>query len=176
MILNDFNIGQLNIRCYPDPILRQPAQPVQEISSEIVALVDRMTDLMLEANGIGLAAPQLGVPLQVVILSLTGKGEHVETFINPELDGFEGDSEVEEGCLSLPGVRGLVRRPAICRVSAQDLEGSRFVMDMVELGATAVQHETDHLQGKLFIDRLSTISRMACRKVLKQLEQQYSPR
>ena len=94
MILNDFNIGQLNIRCYPDPILRQPAQPVQEISSEIVALVDRMTDLMLEANGIGLAAPQLGVPLQVIILCLTGKGEHVETFINPELDRFEGASEV----------------------------------------------------------------------------------
>ncbi|KPK77848.1 MAG: hypothetical protein AMJ79_01950 [Phycisphaerae bacterium SM23_30] len=161
------------IRYYPDPILRQSAAPIEEIDSEVIALIDRMTDLMLEANGIGLAAIQLGVPLQAVTLSLTGKREDVEVFINPVLDGFEGLSEVEEGCLSLPGVRGVVRRPAICTVTSLDLEGNLFVTDMVELGATAIQHEVDHLQGKLFIDRLSTISRLACRKALKQLEQQY---
>ena len=171
--INDFNFGQLYIHCYPDPILRQPAQPVRQVTQEIVELVEKMTDLMLEANGIGLAAPQLGVLLEVVIISLTGKREDVEVFINPQLDGFEGVSEVEEGCLSLPGIRGLVRRPAICTVNAMDLESNQYVMDMVELGATAIQHETDHLRGKLFIDRLTTVSRLACRKALKQLEQEY---
>ncbi|MCP4710379.1 MAG: peptide deformylase [Planctomycetes bacterium] len=174
MILNDFNMGQLEIICYPDPRLRQWAKSVETINSEIEALVERMSELMIESQGIGLAATQLGVPLQVVIISLTGKRENVEVFINPQLEGLEGSSEMEEGCLSLPGLRGMVPRALSCQVTALDLEGARFCMDMVDLAATVIQHETDHLQGKLFIDRLSTISLMSCRKGLKQLEKEFN--
>ena len=165
----------LHLWYYPAPILRQSAKPVLEVGPDIIGLADRMTELMLESNGIGLAAPQVGILLQVVTISLTGKPQDVEVFINPQLDGLEGAFEMEEGCLSLPGIRANVRRPALCRVSAMDLDGNQFVMDMVDLASVVIQHEIDHLQGKLFIDRLSTLGRMACRKALKQLEQQYQP-
>ena len=174
MIFDDFNIGQLDVISYPDPRLRERARSVETVNSEIEALVERMADLMIESQGIGLAATQLGVSLQVVTISLTGKRENVEVFINPQLEGFDGVSEMEEGCLSLPGLRGMVRRPAVCQVTALDLEGNNFCMDMVDLAATVIQHETDHLQGKLFIDRLSTISLMSCRKGLKQLEKEFN--
>jgi len=176
MILNDFNIGQLGIINYPDPRLRERAKPVERINSEIEALAERMTELMIESQGIGLTATQLGIPLQVVTISLTGKRDDVEVFINPQLGGFEGVTEMDEGCLSLPGIRGMVPRAAVCQVTALDLEGNHFCMDMVDLAATVIQHETDHLQGKLFIDRLSTISLMSCRKGLKQLEQEFNRR
>ena len=173
MDLSQINIKQLIIRQYPDPILRQAAQPVQRMGADIMFLADKMAELMLQADGIGLAATQVGVPLQMFVLCLSGKPEDVNVFINPRLDGFDGQAETEEGCLSLPGVRYKVRRPSVCRVSALDLEGNEFVTEMVNLASTAAQHEYDHLQGTLFIDRLSTISRMACRKTLKQLQQQF---
>ena len=173
MILNDFNIGQLDVISYPDPRLRERARSVETINSEIEALVERMVDLMIESQGIGLAATQLGIPLEVVTISLTGKREDVEVFINPQLEGFDGVSELEEGCLSLPGIRAMVRRSAVCQVRALDLEGNNFCKEMLDLAATVIQHETDHLRGKLFIDRLSTIALMSCRKGLKQLEQDF---
>jgi len=173
MIRDNLQIGQLEIISYPDPRLRERARPVEAVTSEIEALVERMSAMMVESQGVGLAATQLGVPLQVVTISLTGKREDVEVFINPQLGGFDGVSEMEEGCLSLPGIRGMVRRSAFCQVSAMDVEGNDFCMDMVDLGATVIQHETDHLEGKLFIDRLSTISLMSCRRGLKQLEQDF---
>jgi peptide deformylase len=132
-----------------------------------------MIDVMIEEDGVGLAAPQIGLSIQLVVISLSGKRENAEVFVNPELSNFQGSAEIEEGCLSVPGVRASVRRAGICTVDAQDLEGNRFTMDAVDLAAIVLQHETDHLNGVLFIDRLSTISRIACRRGIKQLEADY---
>jgi len=165
--------NHLHLRHYPDPVLRQTAKPIVNIDSRIASLTEWMGDLMIKSSGIGLAAPQIGLPLRLFVFSLTGKPEDVQVVINPELTNFQGTSEIEEGCLSLPGVRAKVRRPAACTVTALNLDGNQFVLDAVDLAATVVQHETDHLDGTLFIDRLNTVSRLACRKPIKQLEREY---
>ena len=172
----DYNLldtSKLRILSYPDPALTEVSRGVTGINREIVNLVDRMSDLMMESSGVGLAAPQVGVPLRIIVFSLTGKSEDVEVLINPALSKFIGMSEMEEGCLSIPGVRTNVRRPEACTVEAMDIDGNEFVMDAVELGARILQHETDHLDGILFIERLNTVSRMACRKALKEMERQF---
>jgi peptide deformylase len=173
MQISKFDLKKLTIREYPDPILRQVAQPVRQVDDSIVELVERMTDLMLDACGIGLAAPQVGISLRILLMCPDGKRENVEVFINPQVSGFEGFAEMEEGCLSLPGIRAKVRRPAACTVAALDSEGTNFIMDAVELPATIIQHENDHLDGRLFIDRIGSVSRLACRRAIKQLERDY---
>ncbi len=165
---------KLSVVCYPNPVLAKPAEPVGAITAEIVDLAGKMIDLMLESAGVGLAATQVGVSLRMFVMSVTGKKEDAQVFINPELSNFDGSFDHEEGCLSVPEVRAKVRRPATCTITATDLQNNRFVMDMAELAAIVVQHETDHLDGKLFIERLNTLSRMACRRSLKQLEADYA--
>lgn len=173
MIYQTLDVSKLKIVHYPDPALTQKARPIDQITSEIVDLGEKMVDLMVKDNGIGLAAPQVGISLRVIVVSLTGKAEDAEILINPELSNFSGTSEMEEGCLSLPGIRAKVRRPASCTVKAMDLEGNEFVTDAVDLAATVFQHETDHLNGTLFVDRLNTVSRMGVRRGLKMLEREY---
>ena len=175
-LINLENLDKLRIVFYPDPILSRVADSVREITPEIRGLVERMTDLMVNSEGIGLAAPQVGVSLRVIVVSVTGKREDAKAFINPELSNFSGSSEMEEGCLSIPGVRAKVRRAASCTMKTLDIDGNELVIDAVNLMATVFQHETDHLNGILFIDRLNTISRMACRRGIKQLEQDYKNR
>ena len=167
------NLNDLRIITYPHPILAQMAQPVERITPEITALAERMTDLMIESSGVGLAAPQVGVSLRLIVVSPTGKRDDAEVLVNPQLSDCQGDFRMEEGCLSIPDVRATVRRYAVCRVSALNLDGNRFITDAVEFAATIYQHETDHLNGILFIDRLNTVSRLACQRTLRQLEQQY---
>ncbi|MBN1436840.1 MAG: peptide deformylase [Sedimentisphaerales bacterium] len=168
------DVAKLHLEHYPAPILRKVAEPVVEIDDTIAALVDLMWDVMFEADGVGLAAPQVGVSLRIFIVSVTGRREDGQVFINPELSNLQGVSETEEGCLSVPGVRSKVRRAGACTVKALDLDGNTFVLEAADLSATAVQHENDHLDGKLFIDRLTTVGRIACRRGLKQLEREYS--
>lgn len=176
MIDNLFDINDLRIHEYPDPILRAPAGHIERIDDRIVALSEKMVDLMVSAAGIGLAGPQLGVPLRIIAISLTGKDQDAQVLINPELGDFHDWVEMEEGCLSVPGIRGKVRRPACCSVQAVDLDGNSFTMDLVDMAARVVQHESDHLDGTLFIDRLSPLSRITSRKAIKQLERRYSQR
>ncbi len=167
------NINKLRIINYPDPRLLVPAKPVEMINDEIRALSDKMIDLMIEASGIGLAAPQVGVGLRLFVNSLTCSRDDALVFINPELSDFEGESVMEEGCLSLPGIHVKVKRPASCVVKAQNLEGKLFEIKAEELESHNVQHETDHLDGRLIIDRIGSLDKMACRKKLKQLEKEY---
>ena len=171
---NSGNDKKLALVCYPDPVLAKPAESIGEITTEIADLAQEMIDLMIKSAGVGLAAPQVGVSIRLFVMSVTGKHEDAQVLINPELSNFDGTSELEEGCLSVPEVRAKVRRSATCTVTATDLHGNRIVMDVMELAATIVQHETDHLDGKLFIDRLNTLSRMACRRALKQLKTDYA--
>ena len=175
MFFNGVDLDRLLVQIYPEPVLRQKADPVdpESINDELSRLAERMIETMVQSQGIGLAAPQVGLPIRLIVISPTGKSDDAEVLINPELSHFQGSSEMEEGCLSLPGVRGKVRRAQACAVTALDLDGNRFVMEAADLTATVLQHETDHLDGVLFIDRLSTISRMKCRRAIRALDQEY---
>ena len=167
------DIDNLKIIHYPNPILAEEAKEIPEVNDQIVRLADKMVDLMVESDGVGLAAPQVGVSLRLIVVSPTGLKEDAEILVNPVLTNLVGNCEGEEGCLSVPGVRAKVRRAESCTVTAQDLEGNSFTVDATELPAIILQHETDHLDGILFIDRLNAISKMACRRGIKQLEKEY---
>jgi peptide deformylase len=155
---------------YGGPGLHAPAAPVEIIDDEILKLVDDMVDTMYAAPGVGLAAPQVGVPLRVCVIDLSvGKqtGELL-TFINPEFVEREGMQLEEEGCLSVPGFTATVARPLRVVVRAQDRTGATRLVEGTGLLARALQHELDHLDGTLFLDRLRGIKRdLIVRKVRK---------
>lgn len=149
-------MAALRIRLYPDDVLRRRTRPVQRITRRLVRLAHDMADTMYEANGVGLAAPQVG---ETVRLMVVDAGEGLTTFINPVLVEREGSEVDVEGCLSIPGVSGYVERPGIVVVEALDLEGRPFRVEADGLYARAIQHEIDHLNGVLFIDRASRLFR-----------------
>jgi len=167
------NTESLKIIHYPDPFLKKRALPIEEITPEIHTLAEKMIELMVQAHGIGLAAPQVGVGLRLFITCLTSTAQDAQVYINPQLSDFQGLSEIQEGCLSLPGVQVNITRPATCLVTAQDLTGKTFSFQAQELEASVIQHENDHLDGRLIIDRITILQRMACRKTIKQLEQDF---
>jgi peptide deformylase len=143
---------------YPHPALRYKSVPITEISLELRDIVRQMFDLMYAAEGIGLAANQVALPYRLFILNLTGKREEPDqehVFINPEIVKRKGTQEAEEGCLSFPKLYGKIRRADEIVVEAFDLDGQGFELTVDDLASRAIQHETDHLDGKLFIDRLS---------------------
>ena len=173
MDYNSLIIKDLEILKYPAPVLRQVAEPVREITPWIGELAARMIELANEVSGVGLACPQVGVGLRMFITCLPETMDQPKVFINPCLSEFEGFSEMEEGCLSLPGIHVKVGRPENCVIEAQDLQGEVFVIQAADLLAKVIQHEYDHLDGKLIIDRLGTVARIAHRKAIKQLEREY---
>ncbi|MBN2211802.1 MAG: peptide deformylase [Sedimentisphaerales bacterium] len=176
MYFENIDLDKLILRCYPDPVLRQPARPLtpDEISKNLIHLSERMIELMVKSAGIGLAAPQIGLPIRLIVVSVTGKIDDAFALINPELSNFQGVSEMEEGCLSVPGVHGKVKRSQVCQAKGLDLDGNELVIEAADLSATVLQHETDHLNATLFIDRLSTLGRFAARKGIKALENDYA--
>jgi peptide deformylase len=162
----------------PDPKLKMKARRVEAFDDELRTLLDDMVETMYAAKGIGLAAPQIGVPLRAIVMDLARDEEDAapRKFLNPEIV-WESDDEVpcEEGCLSVPGQYAEVTRPAQCRVRYQDENGVRHEIDCDGLLAVCIQHEMDHLEGVLFIDHLSTLKRnMILRKVSKARRQQAS--
>lgn len=155
---------------FPDPILQQPAEPVTVFDAELRKLVDDMFTSMYDAQGIGLAAPQIGISkrLTVIDLSFQKKPEDKIVLINPEVIEIKGKQVEEEGCLSLPEIRDRVVRAAEVKVRAQDAEGKPIEVEGSELLARAIQHEIDHLDGILFIFRLSRLKRdLQLRKIRK---------
>ncbi len=139
------------ILCHPDAFLREKASDVRKVTPQIEKLVQNMLDTMYDANGVGLAAPQIGVSKRVVVL---GPGEEVLVLINPRIITATGEPEIgEEGCLSVPDVWGLVRRSPTVVVEGWNLQGKEFSFEAEGLMARAIQHEIDHLDGILFIDR-----------------------
>jgi peptide deformylase len=155
---------------YGDPVLQARAKPVDSFDEELHRLLRDMTETMYAAPGIGLAAPQIGVPLRVFVVDVTvGKntGELYE-LMNPEIDACEGLQMEEEGCLSLPGFNATVVRPTRCVVRGLDRDGRERIIEGKGLLARALQHEMDHLDGALFVDRLRGIRRdLIVRKVQK---------
>ncbi len=148
----------MDIVHYPHPALRWKSRPITEINDDLRAIVRRMFELMYEHKGIGLAANQVGLPLRLFVINLTGESTEKEeelVFINPEIVRRKGTFVGEEGCLSLPKLYGDVRRAEKIVVEAFDLEGQGFEVSVDELASRAIQHESDHLDGILFPDRMS---------------------
>ena len=155
---------------YPHPALTWKAKPITEINARLRTTVEQMFELMYNSKGIGLAANQVALPFQVFVVNPTGDPEEEDqefVFINPEITSRKGSVEGEEGCLSLPDVYGEVRRAEQIVVEAYDLSGQGFELNLTELPARVVQHEADHLQGVMFLDRMTEAAR---RELQPQLE------
>ncbi len=162
----------LQIIHYPHPTLRHRSRPVRKVDRELRATVAAMFDLMYEAKGIGLAANQVDLPLQLFVINLAGERDQGEemVFLNPVLSAPRGSSEREEGCLSIPGLYADVTRPETVQVTAWDLTGKVFDQRVDGMLARAIQHENDHIEGKLFIDRLSLTVRRQFEADLRDME------
>lgn len=158
---------------YPDPRLREHAAEVREFDSYLEELRGRMAELMREEKGVGLAATQLGLPFRVVLLSMTGEAEDVELFVNPAILEREGRIMDQEGCLSVPGIFAKVRRAERVRVRTMTANGDVVEMEAEGLLARAWQHEIDHLEGGLFIDRVGPTSKILLKPRLRELEEEY---
>jgi peptide deformylase len=170
------DVDKLYIIHYPDPRLRAVAEDVTSFDGELQALVARMVELLAREKGLGLAAPQLGINKRLAIISPTGQPDDIRVLVNPVLHDLHGSLETEEGCLSLPGINVQVRRAQRCRVTAQDLAGRKIEQTLEDLPARICQHETDHLNGVLIIDRMGPSDRVATRRTLKALEDSYKTR
>ncbi len=143
----------LPMRMVPDPILREKAKRVSSIGGSLQRLIDDMIETMHDSQGVGLAANQVGVLQRVVVIQLP-EDEEARVFVNPEITRREGEREVEEGCLSIPGYRGTVRRSVRVRAKGLDRNGKQVRVTAEDLLAQALEHEIDHLDGTLYIDRL----------------------
>ena len=164
----------LPIRLYPDEVLRRECRAVGSFDGELEALARDMVETMHTAPGVGLAAPQVGVDLQVAVVDVT-VGEEAEALIvlvNPEIVGADGSEVDVEGCLSIPDFTEKVSRPASIRVHADDLEGNPFELEAEGFVARAICHEIDHLHGILFVDRLRGLRRDRARRHLRRLERE----
>lgn len=163
--------ASLSILRYPHPALLRTARPVEEITEETRAVAARMLELMREARGVGLAAPQVGLAWRMFVANSGGEDERDRVYINPVLRDPQGGLEVhEEGCLSLPDVLGDVWRPPTITIEATDLDGQPFTLTNSELLARVWQHEYDHLDGRLIIHRFGQMAKLANRRVIKELE------
>lgn len=158
----------LEILHFPDPRLRTRAHPVQAVDESVRRLVDDMLETMYSAPGIGLAAIQVNDPRRVIVIDISEDRSQPRSFINPEVIARDGEEEMEEGCLSVPGVYESVRRAERIRVRALDRDGNPFELDADGLLAVCIQHEIDHLDGKLFVDYLSSLKRQRIRKKLEK--------
>ena len=163
----------LKILEFPDPRLRTVAKPVTDVDETIKRLIADMFDTMKDAQGIGLAASQIDVHLRVIVMDLGEDDIGPRVFINPEIEGMDDSVDpYEEGCLSVPGFYEKVDRPAHVMIRALDGEGNAFEEEARGLLAVCIQHEIDHLEGKLFVDYLSPFKRQRIRKKLEKIHRQ----
>ena len=147
----------LDIINYPDPRLYTVAKPVVEVNSEIKRLVRDMAETMYTAPGIGLAATQVDVHFQVIVIDISEEKNDLRVFINPKIISASGKQDYEEGCLSVPGIYDMVTRAEMVTVQAMDTDGKTFTLEAEGLLAVCVQHEMDHLLGKVFVQYLSPL-------------------
>ena len=165
----------LTILEFPDPRLRKQALPINTVDDSIRKLADDMLETMYDAPGIGLAATQINVQKRIMVIDISEEKDQPLVFINPEIkvigDGFE---EMDEGCLSVPGFYETVQRPDHIKVRALDRNGEAFELEDDDMLAVCIQHEIDHLDGKLFVDYLSPLKRQRIRKKLEKLHRQHA--
>jgi peptide deformylase len=158
----------LDILHFPDPRLRNKAKPVTEVTDEVRQLIDDMFETMYDAPGIGLASIQVNVPQRIIVVDVTEDRSQPIALINPEILDKQGVEKMDEGCLSVPGVYETVQRADRIRVRYLDRDGNAAEMDADGLLAVCIQHEIDHLDGKLFVDYLSSLKRQRIRKKLEK--------
>jgi peptide deformylase len=161
----------LNVLCFPDPRLRQKAAPVVEVNAEIHSLLDDMFETMYGAPGIGLAAVQVNVLKRVIVIDISEDKSEPQCFINPEIIESSGSEKMEEGCLSVPGIYEPVTRAQSIKVRFLDRDGNTIESDADGLLGVCIQHEIDHLDGKLFVDYLSEMKRNRIRKKMEKIRQ-----
>ncbi len=154
-------MAQLPVVEHPDSRLRTAAETVTQFDADLASFIDDMIETMRAQQVIGLSAQQVGDRRNVCVIDPEGDGSTIEVFVNPQILASWRTAIVEEGCLSIPGLQGNVFRATRLRVQAQDAEGNTFTRDLNDMHAVALQHEVDHLSGKLFIDRLNPIRRLA---------------
>jgi len=159
----------LNVLCYPDPRLHKVAKPVAQVDARIKQIVADMADTMYEAPGVGLAATQVDIHERIVVIDVSDEQNNLQVFINPEIIWASPEKKSwREGCLSVPEFYDEVERPAQVRVKALDLDGKEFEIDADGLLAVCLQHELDHLQGKVFVEYLSILKRTRISQKLKK--------
>ena len=161
-------MAQLSILHYPDSRLRKPALPVEAVDDDVRALIADLTETMYAAPGIGLAATQVNIQKRVIVLDVSEDKKQPLALINPTILDRQGEEEMEEGCLSVPGFYEAVKRAERVRISALDREGQPFELEAGGLLAVCIQHEIDHLDGKLFVDYLSALKRDRIRRKLEK--------
>lgn len=169
----------LHIIHYPHPTLRHPSKPLKRVDAELRQIVAEMFELMYEHEGVGLAANQVDLPYRLFVTNVEGNPETKESefvFINPVLSGGRGQEEDEEGCLSIPGIYAPVTRNSTIKVEAYDLAGNEITFEAEGLMARVLQHEADHLDGTLFIDRLGPAHLAAVRDKLEEFELDFESR
>ncbi len=175
---------------YGDPVLRAKCRPVTEVTPEIRALAEDMIETMVEAQGVGLAAPQVGEPIQLAVIDVSHdpecvtylrvNGEDVAmkdlmpiVFINPTLELINPKETEQEGCLSFPDIRAMITRPEQVKATVTTLDGETLVIETDGLFSRAIQHETDHLNGRLFIDRMSAAAKVGMKGKIKRMMETY---
>ena len=163
----------LKLVFYPHPRLLSVAKDVQQFDDWLLAVAGRMKELMVLEKGVGIAAPQVGLSLRIFIAAPSGKGEEAQVYINPVLTDERGSEEAEEGCLSLPDIRVKVPRFKSLRIEALDEHGKPFSQNLADFPARVIQHENDHLDGILLLDRMSPMAKLANRKKIKDLEESF---
>jgi peptide deformylase len=166
----------LQVIQYPHPTLRHRSRPLRRVDAELRKIVEEMIELMYEHEGVGLAANQVDLPYRLFVANEKGDPdakEFEQVFINPVLSAGRGQEEDEEGCLSIPGIRAPVVRNSKIKIQAFDVSGNEIVAELSGLMARIAQHETDHLDGTLFIDRLGPAHRVAIRDQLEEFELAY---
>ncbi|WP_087023583.1 peptide deformylase [Thaumasiovibrio subtropicus] len=160
----------LQVLTFPDERLRTVAQPVEAVTPEIQKICDDMIETMYDEEGIGLAATQVDIHQRIVVIDISEERDQPMVLINPEIIEKRGEDGIEEGCLSVPGARALVPRAAEVTVKALNKEGETFQFDADDLLAICVQHELDHLDGKLFVDYLSPLKRQRIKQKLEKIK------
>ena len=170
--MSPIDVDKCKITYYPATVLRGRAAPVEKIDENIRRLVDKMAEILVDKKGIGLAAPQAGVPLRLFIVSLDVSRENVRVYVNPTVTPSGELEELEEGCLSVPGVWTKVRRYKKATVTATDLDGHPFTEEAEGMYARCLQHEYDHIEGMTIVNRMGSAAKIAHRRQLKKLAQE----
>lgn len=168
---------EFDVTLYPSPVLRKVAEPIEAFDDELRRIVDAMYERMFASQGVGLAAPQVGLKLRILVLNDTGDPEKPEnnlTLINPQIVERTGEKTLfDEGCLSFPGIYAEIERPDRCTVEAQDVEGNPIRMEFEGFRSRVIQHEFDHLEGILLVDRMSPADRARNKAELEELKYRY---
>jgi peptide deformylase len=167
---------RLEIVLWPDPVLLAGTKPVEKVDDHVRQVVAEMRRVMFELRGVGLAAPQVGVPLRMMLVCPSGEPGQEQVLINPQILTTDGTQVGEEGCLSFPGIYGDVPRAQRLKLRYRDLDGATREMDLDGFVARIVQHEADHLDGKVFIDKMDAQSRREAQPALDELRSRFAAR